>query len=246
MIAAIIQARTNSSRFPNKIFTEIAGLPLIWHVVNRLRKSKLLDEIIIATTINKADDQVVSWANQNNIKIFRGSEDNVLKRYFEAANYFNIDTIVRITADDPFKDYQIMDMVIKRFFEERADLATNNNPPSYPEGLDIEVFSFAALRDAVKKASSEFEKEHVTQHFYLNPQCYRIVNMMNNTNLSHLRWTIDEEKDLQMAQNVYNELFNNDKNFLMQDIIDLIKQKPEIAQINNTVKRSEMYKNIKK
>ncbi len=242
MISAIIQVRVGATRLPNKIFAEIEGHPLIWHVVNRLKNSKYLNSTIIATTLNSPDDKIEEWANYNQIKCFRGSQDNVLKRYYEAANYFNVSNIVRITADDPFKDYQIMDQVIEKFYAENADFACNNSPPSFPEGLDIEVFSLAAIERAYKNAKTNFEKEHVTQYFYKNPDQFNILTLSHNPNLSHLRWTIDEADDLEMARIVYEKLFAEKQIFLMQDILELIEKQPEITRINDKVIRSTMYK----
>lgn len=242
MISAIIQARVGSTRLPNKVFAEIEGKPLLWHVVNRLKKSKYLDSIIIATTLNVKDDKIEKWAEVNDVKCYRGSEENVLKRYYDAAKYFNSKTIVRITADDPFKDYQIMDEVIELFNKEKADLACNNYPPTFPEGIDIEVFGFEAIKKAIINSNTDIEKEHVTQHFYKNTNIFKISVLSYKSNLSHLRWTIDEDIDLEMARRVYRELYQNNKDFLMGDILSLIDSSPEISLINDKVARSIMYK----
>jgi spore coat polysaccharide biosynthesis protein SpsF len=242
MISAIIQARVGSSRLPNKIFAMIEGQPLIWHVVNRLKQSKHLDSIIIATTTNKNDEKIVKWSNENDVKCYRGSEDNVLERYYETAKHYKSEIIIRITADDPFKDFKIMDDVIEKFQAEGVDFACNNNPPSYPEGIDIEVFSFKALEKAYLSAKTTFEKEHVTQYFYKNPEYFKIYNLKYKEDLSSLRWTVDEEKDLVMTRKVYSELFPIKEVFLMNDILEIINKNPEIAAINDAVNRSDMYK----
>jgi spore coat polysaccharide biosynthesis protein SpsF len=242
MITAIIQARVGSTRLPNKVFSVIEGKPLLWHVVERLKNSKYLDKIVIATTINENDIKIADWAAENKIICYRGSEDNVLERYYQAAKYFGSDTIVRITADDPFKDYQIMDAVIEKFQIKGVDIACNINPPTFPEGLDIEVFSFNAIEHAYLNVSTNFEKEHVTQYFYKNPGLFTICNMSYKDNLSSLRWTIDEDKDLEMARSVYSKLFVKGEVFLMNDILELLDRHPWIAAINNVVSRSIMYK----
>jgi spore coat polysaccharide biosynthesis protein SpsF len=242
MISAIIQARVGSTRLPNKVFAEIEGKPLLWHVVNRLKKSKYLDSIIIATSTNAKDEKIENWARANNILCHRGSEDNVLKRYYDTAKKYNIDVIVRITADDPFKDYQVMDQVIKKFLSEEADFACNNKPPTFPEGLDIEVFSKNAITKAYNNAKSAFEKEHVTQYFYKNPDDFNIISVLHTDDLSYLRWTIDEDKDLEMVRKVYKKLFTGKHIFLMKDILELLEKHTEIPHINDTVNRSTMYK----
>jgi len=243
MTAAIIQARTGSSRLPNKVFKPLCGKPLIWHVVNRLKSSKKIQKIILATTQNKNDDVLENWANENDVNCFRGNENNVLDRYYQAALYFNVDTIVRITADDPFKDAEIIDQVIQLFTDEKLDFANNIVPPTFPEGLDTEVFSFLALEKAWKEAVDPYEKEHVTQYFYRHPDLFSQKSIQNKINLSYLRWTIDTLEDFNMAETVYNKLFTVKEVFGMQDILCLLKDEPEIAQINSKVMRSAMYQN---
>ena len=245
MITAIIQARVGSTRYPNKVFAELAGKPLIFHVVDRLKKSQRIQNIVIATTINPLDDSIELWAYQNKIDCFRGDENNVLSRYYYAAKEFNADIIVRITADDPFKDYVIIDHVIDVLINENLSFAYNNNPPTFPEGLDTEVFTFDALEEAFAKSIDVFEKEHVTQYFYRNKSAFPQINVPHSINISNLRWTIDTEKDMEMAQLVYDKLYHEKKNFLMNDILELINKNPDIALINQDVQRSEMYKKIK-
>lgn len=246
MITAIIQARTGSTRLPNKIFRLLKGKPLIWHVVERLKWSKRIENIIIATTVNPKDDLIEYWASENSIPFFRGSEEDVLDRYYKTAIHYNCSTIVRITADDPFKDPEIIDKVIDLLKYENIDFAYNNNPPSFPEGLDTEVFSFSALEIAARSANDLFEREHVTQYFYRNMNKFKQKNLSYSKNISNLRWTIDTENDFKMAELVYENLWQEGKIFLLNDILTLLERKPEIMDINSTEMRSLMYKNNKK
>ena len=246
MIAAIIQARLNSTRFPRKVLTELEGKPLIYHVVDRLRWSKRIEKIALATTVNPADDELVEWAYKNDLPCFRGSEEDVLDRYFMASKSLNADMVVRITSDDPFKDPVIIDSVIYLLISGRLDFAYNNKPPSFPEGLDIEVFTFEALERASKESIDPFEREHVTQYFYRNPVKFKQTNHAYKKDLSSLRWTIDTEKDLEMARIVYKELYHEGEIFLFEDILNLLDKKPWISSINNSVKRSAMYLNSNK
>lgn len=240
---AIIQARCGSSRYPNKVFAELCGKPLIWHVVNRLRFSETIDEIVLATTINPLDDRLYDWAISNNIQVFRGSENNVLNRYYEAAKNNNADIIIRITADDPFKDPVIIDHVVHKLQDEKADFVCNNYPPTFPEGMDVEAFTFTALEIEEQNSKSDFEREHVTQYFYRHPFDFKIYNVSNYKDLSNLRWTIDTEKDFEMAQLIYLALYKNENGiFHMKDILQLLEKHPEISKINVDVPRSEMYK----
>lgn len=241
-VVAIIQARCGSTRFPNKVFANLSGKPLIWHVINRLKFTENVDEIILATTTNKLDDALEQWAKENNILVYRASEDDVLERYYGAATFSNADVIVRITADDPFKEPYLIDKAIKTLLNEQLDFVCNNNPPTFPEGLDVEVFTYSAIKKAHEKSNDAFEREHVTQYFYHNPLEFKILNISNNINLSNLRWTIDTEKDFEMVKSVYYQLYKKDNSiFHMNDILELLENKPELASMNLDVKRSTLY-----
>jgi spore coat polysaccharide biosynthesis protein SpsF len=244
-IIAIVQARVGSTRLPNKIFYELSGKPLIWHVINRLKISSRLSDIVIATTDNKLDDRLALWADLNEVKLFRGSETNVLKRYYDAAVYFGADIIVRITADDPFKDAIVMDSVIDMVTNCSIDFGFNNKPASFPEGLDIEVFTFQALQKANANSIDSFEQEHVTQYFHRNPSQFSMKNLSYKENLSHFRWTIDTIDDYYMSSKIYEELYKSGEIFLLSEILTLLQKRPYIALINDNVDRSLMYKKNK-
>lgn len=239
---AIIQARCGSTRFPNKIFAEIDGKPLLWHVVNRLKYTTMIDDIIVATTRNTEDDKITDWCRHEHIKYFRGSENDVLNRYYNASLAFPSDVIVRITADDPFKEPNIIDKVIKKLIDDRYDLVTNNYPPSFPEGLDCEAFTFNVLKKMETSVQNAFEREHVTQFIYHNPDMFKIGNILSEKPLAHYRWTIDNKEDYDMVNAIYRKRQGKNKNILlMNEILDILKQNPKIAEINSKVKRSAMY-----
>jgi spore coat polysaccharide biosynthesis protein SpsF len=240
-VSAIIQARRSSTRFPDKIFKLIEKKPLLWHVVNRLRPSRTLDEIIIATTENEEDNKIVAWGKENNVKVFRGSQNDVLNRYYEAAKYSNSNVIVRITADDPFKDYRLIDQAVDLLQKGNYDFVSNNNPVSYPEGLDVEVLTFATLKLCNELAEDAFEKEHVTQYIFKNPDKFYIKNISSDVDLSSFRWTIDTEDDFVFATEVYKKLHFTGRLFLTEDICKLLNASPELAEINKEVKRSTLY-----
>lgn len=240
---AIIQARCGSTRFPNKVFADVNGKPLIWHVVNRLTHAKTINKIVIATTINEKDDKIEKWCNENNVACYRGSENDVLNRYYSASVAFPSDIVVRITADDPFKEPAVIDAVVNKLINEGFDHVTNNFPPSWPEGLDCEAFTFAALEASEKSANDAFEREHVTQYIYHNPDKFKIGNVASPKNLSYLRWTIDKEVDYEMVKAVYAH--RNPANtdiLLLDEILDILEKNPEIKEINSSVERSAMYK----
>ena len=241
-IVAIIQARLGSTRYPKKIFSNLADKPLIWHVIDRLKYSQNINQIVLATTNTKSDDELASWAQNEGLLLYRGSENNVLERYYFAAKLFSADIIVRITADDPFKDPKIIDKVIDKLVDEKLDFAYNNHPPTFPEGLDTEVFTFDALENAYLNSKDDYEREHVTQYFYRNQAEFSQANLYNNNNLSNLRWTIDTELDYEMVKQIYDILYLENKIFYTDDILDFLTKNPKISQINQTVARSDMYK----
>ena len=245
MIAAIIQARCGSSRFPEKIFAELAGKPLIFHVVDRLKYCQRLDRIIIATTTAKGDDRLIEWAKSNKVEIYRGSEDNVLNRYYSVAVAAGLkagDIVVRITADDPFKEPALIDKVIETVESEGVDFAYNNNPPTFPEGLDCEAFTFEALEKSEMESSEQYEREHVTQYMYRHPELFKGKNIYQSQDMSKLRFTIDTPDDYKMAGTIYDKLYHEGDLFTLKDILILFEQYPNIPAINSSVARSAMYK----
>ena len=241
-VNAIIQARCGSTRFPDKVFVDIDRKPLLWHVVNRLKYADMIDDIIIATTVNPKDDKIVDWCKTESVKYFRGSEEDVLNRYYSASVAFPSDVVVRVTADDPFKEPLVIDKVIKKLIDEKMDLVTNNFPPSFPEGLDCEAFTFDVLRLMEKTTQDLFEREHVTQYVYHNPDKFKIGNIVSETQLSAYRWTIDNIEDYEMVKAVYEKRDKESKGILLMDeILDILDRNPEISHINSQVKRSAMY-----
>lgn len=241
-VVAIIQARTGSTRLPNKIFLKLTDSSLLSHVVNRLRPSKEIDKIVVATTISSQDNSVEEWCIQNHIDYYRGSENNVLERYYHAAKKFNAEIIIRVTADDPFKDFRLIDKAIKILKENKYDFVCNNNPVSFPEGLDVEALTMDSLSKSFLNSTSNFEKEHVTQYIHRNKNKFRIFNIKNDKDLSSYRWTIDTEEDYLFAKEIYNNLFRSNKIFLPEDIYQLLENKPLLLKINSRVKKSDLYK----
>lgn len=240
-VNAIIQARCGSTRFPRKIFAEIDGIPLLWHVVNRLKDAETIDGIIVATTVNPEDDETEGWCRENGVRCFRGSSGDVLNRYYSASRAYPSEVIVRITADDPFKEPAVIDRVVRKVKDEGADLATNNFPPSFPEGLDCEAFTFAVLEKMEREAKDNFEREHVTQYVYRRPEQFRIANVSSGRPLSAYRWTIDNKEDYEMVKAIYAHREKRNGILKMDEILDILEKYPEIAKINAQVKRSAMY-----
>lgn len=241
-VNAIIQARCGSSRFPNKVFSLIDGKPLLWHTVNRLKHVEKIDDVIVATTMNSIDDEIERWCESNDVNCFRGSEEDVLNRFYNAFLRFPSDVVVRITADDPFKEPAVIDKVIDTYLNGDYDYVTNNYPPSFPEGLDCEVFSSKLLGEMEKKSNDSFEREHVTQYVFRHSAEYSIGNVKNTVNISNLRWTIDTADDLKMVNSIYAHRDGGTEILLMDEILKILEKYPEITQINSNVARSVMYR----
>ena len=242
-VNAIIQARCGSTRFPNKVFADIDGKPLLWHVVDRLRYAGTIDDTVVATTVSAKDDAIEEWCRKEGIHCFRGSEEDVLNRYYCASLAYPSDVVVRITADDPFKEPSVIDKVINKLRDEKLDLVTNNFPPSFPEGLDCEAFTFKILELMENNARDAFEREHVTQYVYRRPDRFRIGNVSSDVQLSSYRWTIDRPEDYEMVKAVYAARDPGKSGIiLMDEILGILHRHPEIAAINADVARSAMYK----
>ena len=240
--SAIIQARMGSSRLPNKALLDIEGKPVLWHVINRLSRSNSIDEIILATTISPADDAIENFAKENGVKYFRGSENDVLDRYYQCAKTNGADIIVRITADCPLIDPEVVDKVVDYFKGHigEYDYVANVIPPTYPDGLDTEVFSFKTLEKAWNEARLTSEREHVTAYIYKNPKKFRLFNVTNDKDYSEFRWTVDTENDLAFVREIYKR-FGGKEMFYMEDIVSLLDKNPEIAAINSDSIRNEGY-----
>ena len=241
-ISAIIQARTGSSRLPNKTIEFFEGKTLLGHIIQRVKLCKRLDSIILATTSNYSDDCLSDIAKKEKILIYRGSEDDVLDRYYRAAKEFGTEIIVRITSDDPFKDPTIVDKAVDFFqkLQPEIDIVTNYLPPTYPEGLDIEVFSFRALETAWQEARKQSEREHVSTYIYKNSSLFQHFNFIHKeSDLSHLRWTIDYAADMEFTKRVYAEIYPHKPDFSWKDVLDLVNQFPDLQAMNSHIIRNE-------
>lgn len=237
----IVQARIGSTRLPGKIFKPLAGKPMLWHVVNRLSYSKVIDKIIIATTTLPEDDQVEKFCCENNISFYRGSSNDVLSRYYEAAKLYEADFIIRVTSDCPVIDPFIIDSMLLNFINEvHIDYLSNSIQRTFPRGLDAEIFTFSALEKTFNEAKLDYEHEHVTPYIYHNPDRFIIKNFANEVDLSFNRWTVDTIEDLKLIEEIYNSLYQKDKIFSFNEILQLIKTRPELAKINQDIKQKKL------
>lgn len=221
-VSAIIQARVGSTRLPGKVLKEICGKPVLVHVLDRIKRASAIDEIIVATTDKEKDDIIVNISEGENVKVYRGSEYDVLKRYYMAAQYFHSDVIVRITSDNPLTDYRLIDKIVENLILQKADYSCNNMPPTYPYGLDCECFSFNALKKAFENAKKDFEREHVTPYIRQNRDMFSMVNLKSDEDYSHLRLTLDTLKDYEFIKNVYENLYYKNREFTTEDVINFL------------------------
>ena len=284
MTIVIIQARMGSTRLPGKVLKVIEGKTLLEHLILRLKRSKTLDKIILATTDRAEDHAIEKLAESLGIEVFRGSENDVLDRYYQCARINNYPresdipnprksdvknpreseenpqksdiVIVRITGDCPLMDPAVVDDVVNFYREnkEKFDYASNIRPPTYPDGMDVEVFSFSTLEKAWKEAKLTSEREHVTAYIGNHPEIFNIGNLEYSNvirenskinprkSLENIRLTVDNQEDLLLIQKIFSELYPKDINFGLNDILDYIEKNPELLKINRRVERNEGYK----
>ena len=245
MIGCIVQARMGSTRLPGKTLLKIDNKNTVLDsVLNQLSFSKLIDKIVIATTNLQSDNVIEDFAKNSNLEIFRGSSDNVLDRYLQCAKYFSFDIIVRITADNPLIDPNIIDKIIDEYKNKKCDFITNTLHRTFPYGTEVEVFSFESLEKAWKNAKKPSEREHVTP-FIRNPENKFILsNIEHQEDISHLRYTIDRMDDLKLVKEIVKNILT--RPILLQDVIKLHKNKPEIFEINKNIKHDGYFLSLKK
>ena len=241
-IGAIVQARTTSTRLPKKVLKELpygSGITVLQQVIRRLKKAKTLDTLVVATTTNAEDNPIVEIAKKEGVKYFRGSEKDVLNRYYLAAKENNIDVVVRITSDCPCIDWEVVDRVVKTHLEENADYTSNTlGGRTYPHGLDVEVISFRALEEAYIKANLPHEREHVCPYIYgRGKDNFKLVAVKAPPHLTapDIRITLDTEEDYALLCAVFDYLFPKKEFFKAEDIVALFKEKPWLKLINRKV-----------
>jgi len=234
---AIVQARMGSTRFPNKVMGLVGGVPLIELLLCRLSHAKSLTQIVVATSTDRSDDELVNHVERIGYQVFRGSEDDVLDRFYQAANIFAADVIVRITGDCPLIDPTIVDEVVRIFAESDVDFASNTAPPTYPDGLDTEVFTMNALAIAHSQANTTSQREHVTP-FITNSGGFRTTNLRSANDYSQLRWTVDEPVDLEVVRDVF-EHFAPRQDFSWTEVIRLAEAIPDLFSRNQHLARNE-------
>jgi len=234
---AIVQARMGSTRMPGKVMTRIGGIPMIELLLARLSAAKKVDEIVVATSTDSKNDPLADHVQSLGYSCTRGSEHDVLSRFADAAQKHGADTVVRITGDCPLVDPAIVDACITDLLESGVDYCSNTSPPTYPDGLDVEVFTRATLDAAKSEATATFDREHVTPYIRNNAK-FSKSSLVHSEDLSALRWTVDEPDDLQVVQRVFG-YFAPSIDFALNEVLELRKKHPEYFADNSALKRNE-------
>ncbi len=235
----VVQARMTSTRLPGKVLLPLGGEPMLTRLVQRLRRVRLADAIVIATTTNASDDAIVALCERLGVAHHRGSEHDVLSRYAEAAALQQADTVVRVTSDCPLIDPALIDQVIEDFAQGGCDYVSNMMPPTWPYGMAVEVFSVQALQEAHAQASQDSEREHVTPFIYWNAQRYRLRNVACSQNLSHYRWTVDMPEDYELVSLLFEALYQTHPQFRLEDLLAEMNRHPEWMRINQHIQQKQ-------
>jgi spore coat polysaccharide biosynthesis protein SpsF len=240
-ISIIIEARSTSKRLPKKILLKVKKKTLLEHLINRLKKVKKINNIIIATTTNYQDDKIVALAKKNKVNYYRGSELNVLDRVIKAAKKFNTNIIVRVTSDCPIIDIHLVDQCLEIFLNNSIDIVSNAFLRSYPDGMDVEILKLSTLQKSYKYAHNPFLREHITLAIKNNPRIFKHLNVIAPSNLfyPHIGLTLDEYPDYILIKKIITYFFKKKKFlFTCHDILDLLKKKKNYLSINKSIKRS--------
>lgn len=235
-VVAIIQARMGSTRLPGKVMMGLAGEPMLARVVSRTRRAESLNDTVVATTTDPADELITELCEGRGYPCFRGSSDDVLDRYYQAALKYEADAVVRVTSDNPLVDPAVIDDVVGAFAEAEADGASNDLPPrTYPLGLGVEVVSMDALRRAWNEGRDSASREHVTYYIIEHPALFRLLAVRNPTDCSALRWTVDTAEDLAFVRKIYDH-FGHDR-FSWQEALALVNAHPEWRELNRNIRQ---------
>lgn len=240
-IGAVVQARMGSSRLSGKVLKQLSGKPMLEWIILRLKKAKALDVIIVATTSEEKDNSIEELCKKLDINCFRGSEHDVLDRYYQATQKYDLTHVLRITADCPFTDPGIVDDVIHAFLNSdiHPDFAANNFIRKYPRGIDVAMMSSQALKHAWTEAKQDYERVHVTPYIRHNPEKFRLLSIEGDKEYGELRWTVDTEEDFQFAEEIYNRL-QLPEQFSWKDVLNIIHKEPQLSEINSHIRQKEL------
>lgn len=238
-VLAILQARTSSSRLPGKALLPILGKPMLALQLERLRRCKQINRLVVATSDDASDDALASLCEAVGVTVYRGDLDDVLARFAGAASAYTPDVIVRLTGDCPLADAGLIDRLIVSFVGSNLDYLSNCAPATYPDGLDVEVFKYSVLRTAAAEAVLPSHREHVTPFIRKQPERFKVGNYAADVDLSRMRWTVDEPEDFEFVRRVYELLYPAKPDFNTEDILALLQAHPELSSINTRFERNE-------
>ena len=240
-VVAIIQARMSSKRLRGKVLMQLAGIPVLEHVVQRVSYCKTINQVVVATSSDISDDDIETWCIDHNVECFRGNLSDVLDRFYQAAKHYQAEAIVRITADCPVIDPAIVDEVVEGY--QVGSFEFYGLAGEFPDGLDCTVFSFSAIERAWNEAALPSEREHVGPYIEKNPEIFKSGALVKFKRMSHHRWTLDEPDDFKLLSFIFNELYEKGSIFYTHQIIKLLEINPEISNINSNIIRNEGYQN---
>ena len=238
-VLAVLQARTSSTRFPAKVLAEIDGIPMLQHQIARIRRATLIDDLVVATSTDPSDDALVELCSELGVAVVRGSLSDVLGRFMLAASEFPAENIVRLTADCPLTSPTVLDAVIELHIESQSDYTSNCHPPTFPDGLDVEVMKYEALHWADQNALTSPEREHVTLAIASRPEKFSLANLPMEPDRSHFRWTVDLPEDLDYVRSVYACLYPYKPDFDLQDVFELIETMQVSSHTDKVMLRNE-------
>lgn len=245
-VVAILQARMGSTRLPGKVLLPAAGKTLIRHMIERVRRARSIDELWLATSEDPANDALAAEVADAAVPVFRGSEDDVLSRFAAIASRAEADWVVRLTGDCPLHDPAVIDLVVQFALADADcfDYVCNSLRPTYPDGLDVEVFTAAALAAAQAEATTSLQREHVTpfiHRYHDGPGPYRVGHYTGPADFSHLRWTVDEPADYEVVKEVFESLYPDNPEFSWLDVLAFVTRHPELIVRNSDIVRNETY-----
>jgi spore coat polysaccharide biosynthesis protein SpsF len=239
MIIAILQARFSSSRLPGKVLKTILGKPMLALQIERIRGSKLVDKLMVATSDYDEDNKIAELCEEVELECFRGSLNDVLDRFYQAAMPYSPEHIVRLTGDCPLCDPLLIDQLIKFHLSEDYDYSSNTDIPTYPDGLDVEVFKFCCLKIAHEEGVLPSQREHVTPFIHQQPDRFKLGSYHSKIDRSHLRWTVDEQLDFELITKIYESLYPHDPAFTTENILNWLQNNPEWEAYNTRYQRNE-------
>ena len=247
-IVTVVQARTGSTRLPNKVLRPLAGKPLLARMVERVLAAERVGTVVVATTTAPSDDPIAALCRDEDFHCYRGHADDLLDRHYQAGKLYDASTVIKIPSDCPLIDPRVIDQVISFYLDRPGDFdyVSNLHPATYPDGNDVEIMTMAALETAWRESTRPLEREHTTPYFWENPDRFRVGNITWETGLDYSmsrRWTIDYEEDYRFIRAVYDALYPNNPLFSLDDILDFLAEHPEVEALNSSYAGVNWYRN---